>query len=295
MILIAGTVGFSQSAISQPSQPVSPSISSPQPDKEIELIKEEYKNLKEQNKDMMSRLEAERKNHYEFIERTYSEIKLVFFITAGGLLGVVTFFGLRTKKDVDQELKNGREKLAKEVEEFKQFATARLESEFAEAIKKGGQNIQDKFLDLRQVVDSYTGYRNKKVLIIGDRNQIESINDSIVRLKQKRFQYINAVEESKFDTFNFNANDCDLIIYLFKVRDPNLPAEQIQPQDSNLLNILAILKGSNLPVILYAPNNMRVPTPILQHYEWILPVNSQITLMNGIFTVSNLLQDRTQP
>jgi hypothetical protein len=280
LLLLSGSVGFP--VFAQTPQPST--VVADRNDKEIELIKEEYKNLKEQNKDMMSRLENERKGHYEFVEKTYSEIQRVFYLTIVILSGLVAFIGWKTQKDLQDQIK-----------EFSGIAAKKLESEFTEIIKINGQNIQNKFLDLRQVVDSYTGYRNKKILIVGDRNQIESINDSIIRLKQKRFQYINPVEESKFDTLNFNYNDYDLIIYLFKERDPNLPAEPNQPQDSNLLTILALLKGSNIPVILYAPNNTRVPTFILQQYEWILPVNSQITLMNGIFTVSNLLQDRTQP
>ena len=293
LILIAGTIGFSQPSLSQASPPANVSVSA-QTDKEVELIKEQYKNLKEQNKDMMSRLENERTNHYKFIERTYSEIQLVISISAGGLLAVFTFFNWKPKKDVEDELKKNTEKLAKELEEFKQNAKTKAEAAFYEVIEKEVGDIQDKFSALRQIVESYTGYRKKRITIIGDSKQIESINDSIESLEQKGFQSINRVEESSFIAKSFNPNSSDLIIYLFKEREEKLTEELQKALDSNILDILMILKQTNLPIIVYAPKNLKVPKYILEQYEWILIANNQITLMNGIFTICNLLQDHPQ-
>jgi len=288
LILIAGTVGFSQPSHSQASPPANVSVSA-QTDKEVELIKEQYKNLKEQNKDMMSRLENERTNHYKFVERTYSEMKLFFVFAASSLLVVLTFFNWKTKKDLEADLKKNTEKLEKEVEEFKQSAKTKAELVFSEVIQQEVGGLKVKFSDLHQIVDSNTRYKKKKITIIGDSKQIESINDAIEKLNKKKFESIKIVDESGFDVTSFNPSSSDLIIYLFKERDKNLPTDKSQPIDSNILDILRILKGSNLPVILYAPNNIRVPSDILSEYEWILPANSQITLMNGIFTISNLL------
>lgn len=280
LLLLTGSVGFP--VFAQTPQPATV-VAGDRNDKEIELIKEEYKNLKEQNKDIMSRLENERKSHYEFVEKTYSEIQRVFYLTIVILSGLVAFFGWKTQKDLQTQ-----------VQEFSTIAAKKLESDFDTVIKKEISKIQVKFDDLQEIVKSNTAYKSKGITIVGDQKQLDSIQESIERLKKKQFQYIRPIEESKFNVHNFNPNDFDLIIYLFKERDPNLPLDQTQPQDNNLLSILSILKSSNLPIILYT-NNMRVPNSILQQYEWILPANNQITLMNGIFTVSNLLQDRTQP
>jgi len=281
---------FPKIADAQVSQNNNLSTSFSQVDKEIDLIKEEYKNLKEQNKEMMIRLENERKNHYDFVERTYSEIRIIFLLAASCLVAVFTFFNWKNKNDLKQDLKDSNLKLTKNVEEFKLDAKNKLESQFSEIVAIEAGNIQADLFALRQIIDSYTGYRNKRILILGEKKQIVSISDSIERLKQKSFQYIDIVEESGFNAENFNPNNYDLIIYMFKERDATLPKEQIQPQDSNILDILDLLKGSKLPVLIYTKNN-KLPNEVLNRYEWILPINTQITLMNGVFIISNLLED----
>ncbi|GBO53398.1 hypothetical protein APA_1305 [Pseudanabaena sp. lw0831] len=278
LLLLTGSVGFP--VFAQTSQP-STVVPADRNDKEIELIKEEYKNLKEQNKDMMSRLENERKSHYEFVEKTYSEIQRVFYFSLAILSGLVAFFGWKTQKDLQTQ-----------VQEFSTIAAKKLESDFDAVIKKEISKIQVKFDDLQETVKSNTAYKSKGIIIIGDQKQLDSIQESIERLKKKQFQYISPIEESSFATKTFKPKSWDLVIYLFKERDKDLPKDEQKALDKNILEILDILKVLDLPIIIYAPKNSTIPTYIFERHEWILPANSQIAFMNAVFNVSNLLQDR---
>ena len=278
LLLLTGSIGFP--VFAQTSQPATV-VTADRNDKEIELIKEEYKNLKEQNKDMMSRLENERKSHYEFVEKTYSEIQRVFYLTIVILSGLVAFIGWKTQKDLQDQIK-----------EFSSIAAKKLESDFDVVIKKEISKIQVKFDDLQETVKSNTAYKNKGIIIIGDKKQLDSIQESIERLQRKQFQYIKPIEESSFTAKTFKPKSWDLVIYLFKERDKDLPEDEQKALDKNILEILDVLKVLDLPIIIYTPKGLWIPDYILKKYEWILPANSQITLMNAVFTVSNLLQDR---
>ena len=278
LLLLTGSVGFP--VFAQTPQP-STVVAADRNDKEIELIKEEYKNLKEQNKDIISRLENERKSHYEFVEKTYSEIQRVFYFSVLIITGLVGFFGWKTQKDLQSQIK-----------EFSSIAAKKLESDFDAVIKKEIGKIQIRFDDLQETVKSNTAYKNKGIIIIGDQKQIDSIQESIEKFKKKQFQYIRPIEESSFTTKTFKPKNWDLVIYLFKERNKDLPEDEQKALDKSILEILDILKVLDLPIIIYTPKNLRIPNYILEKYEWILPANSQITLINAVFNVSNLLQDR---
>jgi hypothetical protein len=281
LLLLSGSVGFP--VFAQTPQP-STVVAADRNDKEIELIKEEYKNLKEQNKDMMSRLENERKGHYEFVEKTYSEIQRVFYLTIVILSGLVAFIGWKTQRDLQDQIK-----------EFSGIAAKKLESDFDVVIEKEISKIQVKFDDLQETVKSNTAYKDKGIIIIGDQKQLDSIQESIEKLEKKKFQYIKQIEESSFTVKTFKPKSWDLVIYLFKERVKDLAEDQQKVLDENILEILDVLKVLDLPIIIYAPKGLTIPKYIFEKYEWIRPANSQITLMDAIFNVSNLLQDRTQP
>ncbi len=272
LLLVA--IVFQGPAIAKAQNPPQPQSSPPLVVKtisqaELDLIKEHYKNLKEQNEALRMSIKDEREKHYEFVKGTYEETRNFVYVFIGLASVFIGFLNWKTKDD-----------LKKDLTEFKKEIRQSAELKFHEAINNEVGNIEENFVALNKIVSRETSYKKKRIAIIGNLDQLEKIGEVLDFLERKKFEYqAKKIDESSLEVNELELTDSDIFIYLLK--DP----------DEKLSLILDRLKDTKIPIVVFADKGLRIPNDIMAKYDWILPANSSITLINSIFTVSNVLSE----
>lgn len=270
------TAGSARPALSQQSidSPDSSTLES-----ELVLIRQQYEILKQQNEALAQSIQSEREKHYQFVQRTYSEIRNfigVFLFLTGAL---IVFFNIRTtsdlKKEFENQLKDSRESLGKEIKRFELEVKKDAEGKFLNAVSDALGNLQESQGSLRRMINLEAGYQNRRIGIFGKINQLEEIDDALELLQARGFVSIsrnpildqNWLAEVEVDSY-------DIFVYLY--------------HDAQMLtNLIEKFQSSSLPIIIFSGQE-RVPSDILEGYQWAVPVNTKITLINSIFSVSNI-------
>ena len=266
---------------------------------EIELlrIQQEYQNLKEQNQLIVDQLQNEREKHYEFVERTYEEIRLVFSIAIATSGIAIGFFGWKTSADIRQKIRDFQQDVRIRAEEEFNTVITQEAGDLRQKVEEIGQKAEDLRNELRgidRVIDIASQNYGRRIRFVCNPEQMDSVENIINRLMEKGFQRIDTIQKNdvELDTaMSFLSPElCDLVIYICDLRTDSQQNPNFQIQDELLDRITGYLNNEDrtLPVIVYTKSG-RVSADIMNSYNWILPTNTPITLMNGILNTSNIL------
>jgi hypothetical protein len=270
------------SVICSPESALSQQIDSPNSstlESELILIRQQYEMLRQQNEALAQSIQSERENHYQFVQRTYSEIRnfIGAFLAITGAL--IVFFNFRStsdlKKEFENQLKDSRKSLAEEIEKFELEVKKDAEEKFLDAVNSALGNLQESQGSLRRMINLEAGYQSRRIGIFGESNQLEEIDDALERLQARGFTSISRnpiigqdwLVEVEIDSY-------DIFVYLYS-------------DAQTLADLIGKFQSLTIPIIIFSGQE-RVPSDILEGYQWAVPVNTKITLINSIFSVSNV-------
>lgn len=241
----------------------------PNSDKYESRIEKEYEFLKNQTSQFQSYLVQERTEHREFLEVTYKIVCWAAGVLATLFLGIITFLGWRSRKNIEDSV------------------NMLIERHSQELIEKKNRLIKQDIIELQTVLARETNYKNKSILFIAQDMDHEKINNRELKLLKSRD--INNIQltsnlDAKIDSIKRGIYD----VIVYYGNDLTKKEGQVPKGSLETLAELLANRNSQIPLIVYTYEKGWLADELkgkLESYPYGVSANFPMTLVNYLHTV----------
>lgn len=202
-------------------------------------------------------LKEETKSYRQFVEKEWEMFLYTFisFLTIGvtGVSGVLVYFNIQSRKDV--------ENLQKEIKE-------EAEREFNNVKRSVVTNLQSRVDSLEKMIEKEVWFQNSNILAL-DRGQLEEIL-SLSPLNKNNIKYATPPLNNLSDLLA--KKEVDIVVYEYDIKNE---------EDSHIAGIIDKLRKHSepIPIVIYYPKRGHLKNKDIDRYKWHLFANSPVTLV----------------
>lgn len=251
----------------------------------VEQLEKEIEKLSARD-DNYNYLTEETKAYREFVEKQWGWFLTAFLgalpIVLAIVGGFLVFFGIRSKKDIEEKAQRNIEENAKEVEKkIKGTIQERIEEEakreFHNVMKSEVIKLQGRIHDLEEITDREFWFRNSKIVVL-DRGSIKDIFSS------SPFDGKISINYESLPSKNLSQllaqGQVDILVYEYDMESE----DQKDPYIEDVLNELMKYSSPAIPIVIYTAgkqlNNNEIQELLEQHKFYTFANNSMTLVTN---------------
>ncbi len=234
-------------------------------------IQKEYDFLKTQTAEYKEFIEKEREQHQAFLEWSYGVSGGIIAV----LLGVLSFFGYRTRQDMrataQREIELAIKKVKSEIPE-------RVNDAIDDLVSSNIKPLKEKSKVLSQKIESLTKFYHSKIMLINKNPNYKELSAEIYTwLVSRGFN-----KENIFSLNQYKEQDVDFVVYFYN------PTEKTEKDEGNIDKDLQKLietlqKEHKTPIVVYNSTHIHIPDKeLLDSYGLYYLANSELSLKGNI-------------